>query len=209
MNLSITLVIIIITVLVSVMAFQNKEMLAKSMFNAYLVKHSKEWHRVITHAFVHSGFMHLAVNMYVLYMFGQMVERAFMRESEAIGRVAYAALYLGGIVFATLPAYQKHQNNWNYNAVGASGAVAAVLFSAIYFAPTMDLYLMFIPIPIPAIIFGIGYLALEWYMDKKSNDNIAHDAHFWGAAFGVAFSLLMFPSQFGPFINAILRRFIP
>lgn len=204
-----TLYIIIITGLVSFAAFQNRDLMSKLMFNAYLVKHSNEWFRVFTHAFVHSGWMHLFVNMWVLWIFGGMVEEQFILNKGLIGKGGYLALYLGGILFATLPSFKRHQDNFNYNAVGASGAVAAVLFSAIYFSPTMNLYLMFIPIPIPAIIFGIGYLALEWYLDKKSNDNIAHDAHFWGAAFGFAFSVLMIPSQFEYFIDAILLRFLP
>lgn len=204
-----TLYIIIITGLISFAGFQNRNLMSKLMFNAYLVKHSNEWFRVVSHAFVHSGWMHLFVNMWVLWIFGGMVEDQFVLNRGVIRKGGYLALYLGGILFATLPSYKRHQDNFNYNAVGASGAVAAVLFSAIYFSPTMNLYLMFIPIPIPAIIFGIGYLALEWYLDKKSNDNIAHDAHFWGAAFGFAFSVLMIPSQFEYFIDAILARFLP
>ncbi len=204
-----TKVIVVITALVSFAAFRNRELMSKLMFNAYLVKHSNQWTRVVTHAFVHSGWMHLLVNMWVLWLFGGMVEDAYVINKGMMGRAGYLALYLGGILFSTLPSYRRHQDNFNYNAVGASGAVAAVLFSAIYFAPTMDLFLMFIPIPIPAVIFGIGYLALEWYLDKKSNDHIAHDAHFWGAAFGFTFSVLMIPSQFEVFIDAILIRFLP
>lgn len=201
--------IIIITVLVSIAGFQNRSLLAKLMFNAYLVKHSNEWFRVITHAFVHGGWMHLLVNMWVLWIFGGLVEKHYMLEKGNLGIAGYLALYLGGVLFSTLPSYNKHQNNFNYNAVGASGAVAAVLFSAIYFRPTMDLYLMFIPIPIPAVIFGIGYLALEWYLDKNSADNVAHDAHFWGAAFGISYSMLLIPSQFSRFVDDILYRFLP
>lgn len=203
-----TLTIVVATALISFAAFQNRELMSKLMFNAYLVKHSNDWYRVVSHAFIHSGWMHLGVNMWVLWMFGEMVEGAYGDVRGIAGLFGYGALYLGGILFATLPAYKKHQDNFSYNAVGASGAVAAVLFSAIYFAPTMDLYLMFIPIPIPAILFGIGYLVLEWYLDKKSNDNIAHDAHFWGAAFGFSFSALFIPSQMEYFIAAILERFV-
>ncbi len=202
-----TLALVIITALVSFAAFQNRELMAKLMFNAYLVKHSNQWYRVVSHAFVHSGWMHLAINMWVLWLFGGIVESSFADYRGSAGMFIYGALYLGGILFATLPSYGRHQDNFNYNAVGASGAVAAVLFSAIYFNPTMNLFLMFIPIPIPAIIFGVGYLILEWYQDKKSNDNIAHDAHFWGAAFGFVFSVLMVPSRFMLFVEEITYRF--
>ncbi len=203
-----TLIIVIITALVSFAAFQNRELMAKLMFNAYLVKHSNQWYRVITHAFIHGGWMHLGVNMWVLWLFGGIVEDSFEVYRGSLGVVIYTALYLGGILFSTLPSYGRHQNNFSYNSLGASGATAAVLFSAIYFNPTMDLYIMFIPIPIPAIIFGIVYLAFEWYQDKKSNDNIAHDAHFWGAAFGFTFSILMAPDRMPLFIEEIMYRFL-
>jgi membrane associated rhomboid family serine protease len=197
----------IITGLVSLAAMQNRELFNKLMFNAYMVKHANEWYRVITHAFVHSGWMHLFVNMWVLWLFGPSTESFFEDYRGEAGPFVFGALYLGGILFATLPSFRRHQDNFNYNAVGASGAVAAVLFSAIYFRPTIDLYLMMIPIPIPAVVFGIGYLVLEWYLDKNSNDHIAHDAHFWGAAFGFIFSVLMIPDQISRFWSDIALRF--
>ncbi len=203
-----TFFIVIITALVSFAGFQNRELMSRLMFNAYLVKHSGQWYRVVSHAFIHSGWMHLGINMWVLWLFGGIVEGSFADYRGSSGPFIYGALYLGGILFATLPSYGRHQDNFSYNAVGASGAVAAVLFSAIYFNPTMNLFIMFIPIPIPAIIFGICYLALEWYQDKKSNDNIAHDAHFWGAAFGFVFSVLMAPDRLSLFIDEIAYRFL-
>ncbi|MCF8463266.1 MAG: rhomboid family intramembrane serine protease [Flavobacteriales bacterium] len=203
-----TLVIVILTALISFAAIQNRELMSKLMFNAYLVKHSNQWYRVITHAFIHGGWMHLAVNMWVLWLFGGIVEESFDAYRGSLGVVIYTALYLGGILFATLPSYSRHQDNFSYNSLGASGATAAVLFSAIYFNPTMNLFIMFIPLPIPAIIFGIAYLAFEWYQDKKSNDNIAHDAHFWGAAFGFIFSILMAPNRMPRFIEEITYRFL-
>lgn len=203
-----TLIIVIMTALVSLAAFQNRELMAKLMFNAYLVKHSNEWYRMFSHAFIHSGWMHLGVNMWVLWMFGGLSESFFEGYRGATGPIIFLALYVGGILFATLPSYKRHQDNFNYNAVGASGAVAAVLFAAIYAMPTMNLYLMFIPIPIPAVVFGIGYLVLEWYLDKKSNDSIAHDAHFWGAGFGFIFSVVMVPDRMQGFISEITYRFL-
>lgn len=204
-----TEVIVIITGLISIWAFQDRDLKAKLMFNAYMVKHSNQWYRVVSHAFIHAGWMHLAVNMWVLWLFGAMVEQFLGEYRGAGGQFAYVALYLGGILFATLPSYARHQDNFSYNSLGASGAVSAILFSAIYFQPTMDLYLMLIPIPIPAIIFGIGYLALEWYLDKRSMDNVAHDAHFWGAGFGFIFTMVMVPEQMQFFLGEIMHRFLP
>ena len=204
-----TEIIVIITGLISIWAFQDRDLKAKLMFNAYMVKHSNQWYRVVSHAFIHAGWMHLAVNMWVLWLFGAMVEQFLGEYRGAGGQFAYVALYLGGILFATLPSYARHQDNFSYNSLGASGAVSAVLFSAIYFQPTMDLYLMFIPIPIPAIIFGFGYLVLEWYLDKRSMDNVAHDAHFWGAGFGFIFTMIMVPEQMQFFLGEIMHRFLP
>lgn len=199
-----TTIIVIITVIVSVIAFQSREIMAKLMFNAYLVKHGNQWFRVLTHAFIHSGWAHLAINMWVLWNFGGIAERFFLVERGGVGSYIFIGLYLGGILFASLPAFNRHQDNFNYNAVGASGAVAAVLYAAIFAHPTMGIGLMFIPIPIPAIIFGVLYLAVEWYMDKNSNDHVAHDAHFWGAAFGFAFAVVMVPSHLRPFFSQIM-----
>ena len=125
-----TLVIVIITALVSAAAFQNRELMSKLMFNAYLVKHSNQWYRVVTHAFIHGGWMHLAINMWVLWLFGGIVEDSLEVYRGSAGLFVYGALYMGGILFSTLPSYGRHQDNFSYNSLGASGATAAVLFSA-------------------------------------------------------------------------------
>lgn len=198
-----TLYIIIVTVIVSVVAFSNQELLSKLMFTPYLVKHGNQWYRAFTHALIHGSWMHLLVNMWVLWNFGDFAEDSFIQFRGASGSLVYLSLYVGGVLFASLPSFRRHQDNFNYNALGASGAVSAVLFSSIFFSPTTSIYLMFIPIPIPAIVFGVAYLALEWYLDKNSNDNIAHDAHFWGAGFGFVYSMLMAPAQMEWFIQDI------
>lgn len=201
--MSITLVIIIVTAVVSISAMQNHNLFAKLQFNAYLVKHSKEWYRAFTHALVHGGWLHLIVNMWVLWNFGTGTEAFFEAYRGSFGQVMYLALYVGGVLFATLPSYRQHQDNFSYNAVGASGAVSAVLFSSIYFMPTMGIYVMFIPVAIPAFVIGPLYLAYEWYQHKNSTDNVAHDAHFWGAAFGFVFTAMLIPQQFPMFVKEI------
>lgn len=179
-------ILILATVLISIPAFGSSERMSKLVFNPYVVRLRNEWYRVVTHGFIHVGWGHLLVNMFVLFFFGRNMEHILMSHFGEIGRVFFLILYFGGMIFATLPAFKKHSSNPNYNSVGASGAVSAVLFAHILVLPTEMLYLYF-AIPVPSFIFGIAYLWYEAWMDKKSADNIAHDAHFWGAIFGVAF----------------------
>ncbi|MCF8257467.1 MAG: rhomboid family intramembrane serine protease [Flavobacteriales bacterium] len=198
-----TLIIIVLTALVSIIAIQRPDVMARLQFNAYLMKHGNEWYRGVTHALVHAGWLHLLVNMWVLWNFGRVAEEFFGAYRGHWGNVLYVALYVGGILFSSLPAYRQHQDNFSYNAVGASGAVSAVLFSSIYFMPTMGIYVMFIPVAIPAFVIGPLYLAYEWYQHRNSSDNVAHDAHFWGAAFGFIISVMLVPEQFTMFVKEI------
>lgn len=187
----------------SLLAFNNNELFDRLKFNPYMVHHRREWYRFITHAVLHGDWMHLLVNMYVFYLFGRRAELFFEHYLGLKGLLFYVLLYVGGVLFAALPSYRKHRDNHHYNSVGASGAVAAVLFSGIIFDPTMGIAFIFIPIPIPAFIFGLLYLAYEHYMDKRSQDNVAHDAHFWGALFGVVFTLLVVPQSFLNFVSQV------
>lgn len=119
-----------------------------------------------------------------------------------LGPLNFILLYLGGVIFASTPSFLKHQNNLSYNSLGASGAVASVLFSFILMAPDSTLGLMFI-IPLPAYLFGVLYLVYEAYMDKKSNDRVAHDAHFYGALWGLLMTGVTYPNYFYTFFDKI------
>ncbi|MFT5901166.1 MAG: membrane associated rhomboid family serine protease, partial [Bacteroidia bacterium] len=100
-----TIIILIITVLASIAAFQSPELKAKLMFNASLVKHSNQWYRVLTHAFIHADWMHLAANGYVLWMFGDTVEYYMSDYRGDLGPIYFLSLYLGGILCSSLPAF--------------------------------------------------------------------------------------------------------
>ncbi len=189
----ITYLIIFITAVVSVFALNNEELFAKLKFNAYDAKHANHWYRFFTYGFVHAGYVHLFINMLVLYSFGVIVETYFNLYFPGKAGFYYILLYLGGLILAIIPAFGKHKNDVFYNAVGASGAVAAVVFASIILYPTGEIFLFFIPVPIPAPIFGILYVAYEYYMAKRGGDNIGHDAHLWGAIFGVIFTLALKP----------------
>ena len=210
MNLSITLIIIIVTVIISLTANGKPDLYAKMLFNPYQVYHRKEWYRVFTHAFIHdrNNIFHLVFNMYVLYSFGRVVEMILINNLQGLGMVYYLLLYVGGMTMATVPALVKHRDNYHYNSVGASGAVSAILFSTIAFAPfTGGIGILFIPISIPPLVFGILYIGYEYYMQKRGGTNIAHDAHIWGAIFGFLFTLIFVPHAFLNFISQVLSLF--
>ena len=193
MTFNITLIIIIVTVAVSLYASENLDLKRQLLFNPYQVVHHNSVLRIFTHAFIHADFNHLAVNMIVLYFFGNNVEQSFKVIFGEVGNLYFVLLYLGGIIFATLPATIKHKDNPGYNSLGASGAVSAVLFASIVLSPTSMLGLYFI-IPIPAVLFGILYIGYEVYMNNRGRTNIAHDAHLLGAIFGIIFTVILSPS---------------
>jgi len=177
-----------------VLALSNEEIFAKLKFNAYDAKHSNHWYRFFTYGFVHAGYVHLFVNMLVLYSFGTIVETFYHGYFPGKASFYFILLYLGGLILSIIPAFGKHKNDVFYNAVGASGAVAAVVFASIILYPTGKIFLFFIPVPIPAPVFGILYVAYEYYMAKKGQDNIGHDAHLWGAIFGLVFTVALKPA---------------
>jgi membrane associated rhomboid family serine protease len=185
-----TVFIIIITVVVSVLAFYRDGIMSRLLFNPYQVYHRKEIHRLITHGFLHADWIHLIINMIVLYSFGKNVE-AWMGLLKKQGLVnhpllLYGILYFGGIIISSLITLFRHRNNIHYNSVGASGAVSAVIFTSIFFSPLDRIY-FFGVLPIPGILFAVIYLIYSSYMSRRSADNINHDAHFAGALFGFVF----------------------
>lgn len=186
-----TYVIIAITAVVSLIAFNRADIFDKLKFNAYLIHKKREWHRFLSYGLIHADLMHLLINMFVLYSFGLIVEAYFEHYFGPRALVYYLLLYVGGIAFSTLYDFGKHKNDPYYNAIGASGAVSSVVFSSIILYPGGKIFLFFIPIGIPAPIFGILYLLFSAYMAKKAKDNIGHNAHFYGALFGIVFTLLI------------------
>lgn len=199
-----TIFIIAVTAIVSIVSFNNFDLFYKLKFNAWLIKEKKQTWRFFSYAFVHAGWMHLIINMFVLYSFGTNLEIAFKQIfGLEKGTLNYGMLYLGGIIFSTLFDFGKQKNNMHYNAVGASGAVAAVLFASILLMPTSKLFVFPIPFPVPAYIFGVIYLAYSVYMGKQEKDNIGHYAHFFGAVFGVVFTILLKPSLFQHFLSQL------
>jgi len=190
---------------VSFIAFSNRALLHQFIFHPYTVKHGKEWHRFLTHGLIHANYTHLLFNLITFYFFGPLVEEGFViLFGRTSGRVYYLALYIGALIISSLPSYFKHKTNVYYRSLGASGAVSAVLFSAILLNPTSGIDIFLIPIAIPAWLFGILYLAYSAYMARRGVDNIGHDAHFVGALFGLLFTIALKPVLFEHFVNTLL-----
>lgn len=204
MTISLTLILMVVTVAVSLAANSNVLLKRRLLFNAYEIKHDNEWYRWITHGFVHGDFTHLAINMWVFYMFGSNVEDIMNKEFGEMGRFYFLALYLLGIIVSSSSAYIKHQDNPNYNSLGASGAVASVMFVFILYEPVEPLGLIILPgLDVPAFLMGILYLWYEYAMGKRGRGRIAHDAHFWGAVFGIVFVLLTAPETLNHFYEKV------
>jgi membrane associated rhomboid family serine protease len=199
---SVTIMLIIIISLTSVMAFSNREIVRQFQFNAFQIWHKRQYYRMVTHALVHANWEHLLVNMIVLWSFGLAVEHSFQLYFGGNARWYYLALFVGSLLVSSSWSLVKQRNNVYYNAVGASGAVSAVLYAAIFFNPWENIY-FFGVLPIPGIIFGILYLYYSFYLSRKKLDNIGHDAHFLGAVIGFCTPMIIRPSLFWEFLNML------
>ena len=193
-----TYIIIAATLGISYLCFNNRELFDRLSLKPFRVIHKHEWYRVISHGFVHGDWMHLFVNMFTFWSFGQFIEGAF--QQLGFGWGAFLVLYFGGMIVASIGDLVRYRNTSWYTSIGASGAVSAVLFSAIFLNPWSKI-LLFAVVPIPGIIFGFIYLAYCQYMARQGGDNINHNAHFYGAIFGFLFPILMKPALFQVFLS--------
>lgn len=198
----ITYIIIGVTVAISFLAWSRNSLLSSFIMNPYTVKTRNEYHRFVTSGFIHQDHMHLLLNMFSLYFFGIAVENVFHSIFGSLGTIYFILLYVLAIVVADISTYIKYKNNPSYNSLGASGGVAAVIFAFIIFRPIEKIYLYF-AIPIPGFILGVLYVIFSWYQGRKSNDNINHDAHLYGALFGLIFCIILYPMSIVNFIEQI------
>ena len=182
---SILILIIAINLIVSYKGFGDLAFFRKYEFHVGSIR-AGEHLRMITSAFLHADIGHLFFNMFTLYMFAPVV-------IQYLDSTSFLTIYLGSLIFGSLLTLLFHKDDYSYRAIGASGAVTGVLYAAILLEPGMNLYLFFIPIPIPAYIFGIGYLLYSIYGMKAKNDNIGHTAHFGGAIGGFLITILKEP----------------
>jgi membrane associated rhomboid family serine protease len=204
--MSVTFIIIGITVVVSFLAFNDRRLMDRLILWPPAVQRDHQYYRLFTHGLVHQDSMHLLLNMLGLYFFGPAIERLL---NAMAGPWAFTTFYVAAIVVSILPWQHANRNRADTASLGASGAVTAVLFAYILFDPWATLLLFFV-VPAPAIVIAVGYVAYSIYMDRKNADRINHSAHLWGAAFGVAFMLVVEPSVLGHFLDRLAHpRFSP
>lgn len=209
--MSLTIILIIVTAGISWYAFQNPSLLDKWMLNPARVSKNKEYYRFITSGFIHADFGHLIFNMFSLYFFGEAMEMFLNNIFGSAGTFYYLILYVAGIVVSDIPTFLKHRNNSNYNSLGASGGVSALLFAFILLAPLQSVCLYF-AICIPGFLFGALYMAYSFYETRKTmaqarrfggGGGINHDAHLYGAIFGIIFMAILLPQSVPNFFAQI------
>ncbi|MEM6261501.1 MAG: rhomboid family intramembrane serine protease [Bacteroidota bacterium] len=186
----------IITLITSIMAFKDQNLMDKFILNPYDTYHYKKYHTLLTSGLIHGNTIHLAFNMLTFYFF------AFYLEAYFLGSWQFAVLYIVSLVLSDIPTLFKHKDSPQYYSLGASGAISAVVLSIVMCKPDLTLRLFF-AIPIPGWLFALAYIGYSYYASRNSRDNINHDAHLWGALAGIVLTLLLKPT-----VLIGLQRFI-
>jgi len=204
-EINITLVLVIVTILISIYSLSNEKFERKMILNPYIMHRRREYWRFLTSAFIHANWIHLGFNMFVLWQFGTAIEHVFdvvYAGNLPLKIVVFLGLYIPSAILSSFYSFEKHKNNIYYNALGASGAVSAVVFAYIGIIPT-NMFYLFAVIPMPAFVYGILFLVLSWVMARRGKDNIGHDAHFFGALYGIMYIFIVQPYRLKEFITAI------
>lgn len=197
--MSITLILIAINVIVSLLGlYAHPRIIEIGMMIPYRTVRQKTWYEIITSGFVHASLGHLFFNMFTLYFFGTVLE-------QVLGPAQFLILYFSGLVISSLPSLIKHKDNPEYATLGASGAVESVLFAFILLFPFEKIYLMLIPIGVPAFIFGIAFIAYSIYASKQEG-KVNHEAHIAGAVWGIIYMIIFIPGVIDHFLTTVGLR---
>lgn len=188
----ITILIIAITSITSIMAFRDVNLMNRLVFYPPAVSHG-QWYRLFSYGLLHADWTHLIFNMFTFYLFGTTVESIFRTTlGNDIGAISFALLYISSLLVSILPTYSKQKQNSYYRSLGASGAVSAIVFAYILINPMNFMGIMFIPIMLPAFLFGIIFIAISIKLDKTQAGGINHSAHIIGGIFGIVFTIVIF-----------------
>jgi membrane associated rhomboid family serine protease len=214
--MSITLIIVIVTCLVSIVALNNAKLKTDLIFWPAVIQNNRQYYRFISYGLIHADYIHLSFNMLSLYSFGVFVEEHLFSTPHFFddkGKLFFIILYVGALIVSTIPDYIKYRNVYGYTALGASGAASSVIFAGIILQPQLPIRFMFIPFDIPGYVFGLLFLGLSAYLAKKGTGNIGHMAHFIGALFGVVFTIVAVKAfgiehtdVIGDFIRSVFKR---
>ncbi|MDO7848884.1 rhomboid family intramembrane serine protease [Hymenobacter sp. M29] len=202
-------ILIGLTVVISIYAWSKQELMDSWIMQPYLMARSSgQWYRLLTSGFLHADWAHLLFNMFAFYSFGPVVLEALVEGyGQLPGIGLFLVLYLGGIILSDLPSYFQHRDDRGYRSLGASGGVASVLFASILLFPVNTngggIIIFPIPFPIQPFLFGFLYLVYSYYMARRRADNVNHDAHFYGALYGVVLLLVLMPAAGPAFIEQI------
>ncbi len=200
----ITFILIAINVVISFIGFSNENLINRFILWPYQMKRSNQFYRFVTSGFIHADWMHLIFNMFSFYFFGSAIEVYFSQYGLG-GNLSYLVLYFLSLVVSDLPSYFKNQDDYNYRALGASGAVSAVIFACILFQPWGTILIYFIPMPF--IVYAFAYVGYCVYMSKRNLGHVNHDAHLWGSLFGLVFTIALIavlePQLFKPILEEL------
>lgn len=183
-------------------AWQKPTVQQGFMLNPYLVRTHQQYHRLITSGFVHNNGMHLFLNLFTLYFFGGAIEKIFYIYFGELGNLLYLSLLITAIIVANIPSFIKHRYDPNYNSLGASGGVSALVLAFILFDPLRDLCLYAL-LCLPGYILGVLFIIYSIVMSRRGQDHINHDAHLFGALYGLIFILILRPSTLKSFIEIL------
>ena len=197
---SYTVIIVVITSLISFVAFNNIKLMDTLIFWPPAVSMRHQYWRFITCGLIHADFMHLLFNMFTLYFFGRGLEMLYMGDL-GLKHYYFLILYILALIFSNIPTYLKRKDDYNYRSLGASGAVCAVVFASILIRPWARIILY--GIPMPALIYAVLFMVYSVYMAKRGGDNVNHDAHIWGAVFGIVFTIAVDHESLSTFISAL------
>jgi membrane associated rhomboid family serine protease len=207
MSESITMIILILTTIISFLSFNNARLMDALIFWPPAISMRRQYYRFLTCGFIHADLMHLAFNMITLYFFGRGLEMFYMGRL-GLQHYYFTLLYLSAIIVANIPSYLKQRDNYHYRSLGASGGVCAVLFAFILIDPWETLQLFGL-VDVPAIAYAVLFLAYTIYMSRRGGDNVNHDAHLWGAIYGVVFTIIAHPRVVTTFLNELSHPRFP
>jgi membrane associated rhomboid family serine protease len=191
------LVILVVTIIASVIGLSSPRLIERTVLRPYLVARGTGYAGLLTSGFVHANVGHMVFNLITFYSFG-------FRLEGVIGSIKLVVLYFSALLISGIGTCVKHRNDPAYASLGASGAILGVLFASILYFPRQSLFILPFPVPIPAPLFAVGYLAFSWYSSRTNRGQINHDAHIFGALTGMAFVLITDPTTFTYVVRSLL-----